>query len=74
MHTTDPAPTSLKSGSHVVDLVSTTDSRILSVSLYPTRAEITRLFKLTVKHGSNRININGLPTVVDQDSIRYLVL
>jgi hypothetical protein len=43
---------------------------MLRVNLYPTRAEVTRLFKLTVKRGSNRINISALPTVIDPDSLR----
>ncbi|KAF8073969.1 hypothetical protein FPV67DRAFT_1560259 [Lyophyllum atratum] len=55
---------------HVIDLVSVDDSKIIHVSLYSGRAELTRLFKFPIKIGQNQININGLPNVLDRDSIR----
>lgn len=56
---------------NTVDLVSVEDSKIISVSVYAGRAEITRLFKFNVKTGQNQLNIVGLPKVLDQDSLRY---
>ncbi|TFK17639.1 hypothetical protein FA15DRAFT_698379 [Coprinopsis marcescibilis] len=55
---------------HVVDLESIEDSKILSVSVYSGRAEVTRLFKFTVKAGQNQVNISGLPNVLDQNTLR----
>ncbi|KAH9480090.1 Protein F37C4.5 [Psilocybe cubensis] len=55
---------------NTVDLVSVEDSKIISVSVYAGRAEITRLFKFNVKTGHNQLNIVGLPSVLDQDSLR----
>ncbi|PPQ80767.1 hypothetical protein CVT25_001904 [Psilocybe cyanescens] len=55
---------------NTVDLVSVEDSKIISVSVYAGRAEITRLFKFNVKTGQNQLNIVGLPKVLDQDSLR----
>jgi len=55
---------------NVVDLVSVDDSKIINVSLYTGRAEITRLYKFPVKTGQNLVNINGLPIVMDQESLR----
>ncbi|KIM37386.1 hypothetical protein M413DRAFT_273699 [Hebeloma cylindrosporum] len=53
-----------------IELVSVKDSKIISVSVYAGRAEVTRLFKFTVKTGQNLLNIIGLPRVMDQDSLR----
>ncbi|KAG6907484.1 hypothetical protein DXG01_008774 [Tephrocybe rancida] len=55
---------------NTIDLVSVDSSKILKVSLYSGRAEITRLYKFLVKTGQNQVNINGLPNVLDRDSIR----
>ena len=54
-----------------IELNSVEDSKITSVSVYTGRAEITRLFKFTVQTGQNQLMINGLPNVLDQDSLRY---
>jgi len=54
-----------------VDLVSVDDSKIINVSLYTGRAEITRLYKFPVRTGQNLVNINGLPNVMDKESLRY---
>ncbi|KAL0067403.1 hypothetical protein AAF712_005632 [Marasmius tenuissimus] len=45
-------------------------SKMIAVSLYGTRAEITRSFKFTVKEGQNSIEIEGLPWALIQDSLR----
>jgi hypothetical protein len=55
---------------NTTELVSVKDSKIISVSVYSGRAEITRLFKFTAKTGQNQLNIIGLPRVMDQDSLR----
>ncbi|KAJ7037477.1 hypothetical protein C8F04DRAFT_952804 [Mycena alexandri] len=53
-----------------IDLQSLTDSKIVAVSLYSTRAEITRLFKFAVKTGQNQVQIAGLPNVLETESLR----
>jgi len=55
---------------HAIELVSVKDSKIISVSVYSGRAEITRLFKFTVKSGLNQVLVQGLPRVLDKDSFR----
>ena len=55
---------------NAVELVSVKDSKIISVSVYSGRAEITRLFKFTVKSGLNQVIVLGLPRVLDKDSLR----
>jgi hypothetical protein len=57
-----------------IELVSVKDSKIISVSVYSGRAEITRLFKFTVKSGLNQVAILGLPRVMDRDSLRCVFL
>ena len=56
---------------HTVELVSVNDSKIIGVSVYSGRAEVTRLFSFSVHTGQNQVNISGLPNVLDQDSFRY---
>ncbi|KAF7367401.1 hypothetical protein MSAN_00802700 [Mycena sanguinolenta] len=53
-----------------IELNSVTDSKIIAVSLYSTRAEITRLFKFEVKTGQNQVHIAGLPNVLETESLR----
>ncbi|KAJ7456145.1 hypothetical protein FB451DRAFT_1143590 [Mycena latifolia] len=53
-----------------IDLQSTADSKITGVSLYPTRAEVTRLYKFAVKTGQNQVNISGLPNLLEAESLR----
>lgn len=57
---------------NVVDLVSVDDSKIINVSLYAGRAEITRLYKFPVRTGQNLVKINGLPNAMDKESLRYM--
>jgi len=56
--------------SHKIDLVSVDSSKILGVSLYTGRAEITRSFDVTLKEGSTSVNILGLPNVLENESLR----
>ena len=56
--------------SEVLELDSIDGSKITGVSVYPGRAEITRLFRLKVQTGQNQVNINGLPSVLDHDSLK----
>jgi hypothetical protein len=53
-----------------INFVSADHSKIIHVSLYSGRAEITRLYKFSVAAGQNQVNITGLPNVLDQDSLR----
>ncbi|KAF7357365.1 hypothetical protein MSAN_01332500 [Mycena sanguinolenta] len=53
-----------------IELTSVSDSKIISVSLYSSRAEITRLYRFTVKTGQNQVNISGLPNVLEPQSLR----
>ncbi|KAJ7262959.1 hypothetical protein C8J57DRAFT_1183686 [Mycena rebaudengoi] len=53
-----------------VELQSAVDSKIIGVSLYSSRAEITRLYKFEVKTGQNQVNISGLPNVLEAESLR----
>ncbi|KAF8959143.1 hypothetical protein BDZ97DRAFT_1839119 [Flammula alnicola] len=55
---------------NTIELASVKESKIISVSVYAGRAEITRLFKFTVKTGQNQLNIIGLPAVLDQESFK----
>ncbi|KAH8810172.1 hypothetical protein DL96DRAFT_1627895 [Flagelloscypha sp. PMI_526] len=51
-------------------LISINDSTIAHISLYPGRAELSRLFQVTVRPGQNVFTINGLPNGIDQSSLR----
>ncbi|KAG6872120.1 hypothetical protein C0995_012774 [Termitomyces sp. Mi166 len=53
-----------------IEFVSTENSKIIAVSVYSGRAEITRVFKVSVQTGQNHVVINGLPDVLDEDSLR----
>ncbi|KAJ7185399.1 hypothetical protein C8R46DRAFT_378467 [Mycena filopes] len=53
-----------------IELQSTTDSSIVTVSLYSTRAEVTRLFKFPVQTGQSQVNISGLPNVLEAQSLK----
>ncbi|THU91050.1 hypothetical protein K435DRAFT_244243 [Dendrothele bispora CBS 962.96] len=55
---------------HTIQLESTTSSTIRNVILYPSRAEITRVFKFGVNVGQNQVHINGLPNAIDRQSLR----
>ncbi|KAJ7505898.1 hypothetical protein B0H11DRAFT_1976597 [Mycena galericulata] len=57
-------------GPSTVELQSIADSKIIAVSLYSTRAEITRLYKFAVKTGQNQVNIAGLPNALEHESLR----
>ncbi|KDR77582.1 hypothetical protein GALMADRAFT_155438 [Galerina marginata CBS 339.88] len=55
---------------NIIELVSVRDSKITGVSVYSNRAEITRLFNVSVKTGQNQLNIVGLPDGLDHESLR----
>ena len=59
---------------NIVDLIAKNDGKIIHVSVYSGRAEIKRLFKFTVKVGHNKVNISGLPNVLEYDSSRLVEL
>ncbi|KAJ7882631.1 mucoidy inhibitor A [Mycena olivaceomarginata] len=56
-----------------IELNSGTDSVIVGVTLYPSRAEVTRRYALSVKTGLNQVKIGGLPSVFDTRSLRASV-
>ena len=61
---------------HPVDpitLSSVADSKIIGVSVYANRAEVTRLFKFKAGTGQNQVVVNGLPSVLDQDSLKSVL-
>ncbi|KAJ7659863.1 hypothetical protein B0H17DRAFT_992415 [Mycena rosella] len=53
-----------------IELQSIADSKITGVSLYPSRAEVTRLYKFAVKTGQNQVQISGLPNLLEVESLR----
>ncbi|KJA15642.1 hypothetical protein HYPSUDRAFT_48170 [Hypholoma sublateritium FD-334 SS-4] len=53
-----------------IELDSVRVSKIVSVSVYSGRAEVTRLFKFAVKTGQNQLTILGLPNVLDRESLK----
>ncbi|KAG7444922.1 uncharacterized protein BT62DRAFT_987547 [Guyanagaster necrorhizus] len=69
MHTTDDTPPAFEPAINV-ELSSIKDSKVAKVSLYSSRAEITRSFKFTVSTGQNLVQINGLPNVLEAQSLR----
>ncbi|KAL1681783.1 hypothetical protein EV122DRAFT_204764 [Schizophyllum commune] len=58
-----PAPTS-------IELNSGKDSQTTRVSLYPGRAEVTRVFTVALHTGQNNVVLNGLPAAMDRQSLR----
>ncbi|KAJ6533516.1 hypothetical protein B0H19DRAFT_1186123 [Mycena capillaripes] len=56
-----------------IELTSATDSVIVGVTLYPSRAEVTRRYTLSVKTGLNQVKIGGLPRGFDTNSLRASV-
>lgn len=61
---------SLTSPAHVIELSTITDSKITKVNLSPGRAEVTRVYKLTLEAGVNQVRISGLLDRIDRDSLR----
>uniref|UniRef100_A0A8H7Y1K3 Mucoidy inhibitor A n=1 Tax=Psilocybe cubensis TaxID=181762 RepID=A0A8H7Y1K3_PSICU len=55
---------------NAVELVATQHSKITNINLYSGRAEITRLFEISVKAGRNKVVISGLPQAFQEDSLR----
>ncbi|TRM69269.1 hypothetical protein BD626DRAFT_9046 [Schizophyllum amplum] len=53
-----------------VELDSTKDSKIAGISLYSGRAEVTRIYTLALRTGQNSVVINGLPDIMDHQSLR----
>lgn len=55
---------------HTITLSAKDNSKITGVSVYSGRAEVTRLFKFSLKTGQNQVIINGLPNALDAESLR----
>ncbi|KAF7318769.1 DH domain-containing protein [Mycena chlorophos] len=66
--TTDQPPSFERTSA--IELQSVAASKIIAVSLYSSRAEVTRLYKIAVKTGLNQVNISGLPNVLETESLR----
>ncbi|RDB15251.1 Protein F37C4.5 [Hypsizygus marmoreus] len=56
--------------SNAIELIPAEHSTILGVTVYPGRAEITRLFKFKTHTGQNQVIVNNLPNVLDRNSLR----
>ncbi|KAK0446772.1 hypothetical protein EV421DRAFT_1791263 [Armillaria borealis] len=69
MHTTDDSPPAFEPVNNI-ELSSIKDSKIVKVSVYSSRAEVTRHCKFTVNTGQNLVQINGLPNVLEAQSLR----
>lgn len=48
------------------------EGKIVNVSLYANRADVSRAYRFKVASGQNQVVIFGLPNVLDQSSIRYV--
>ncbi|KAF9051995.1 hypothetical protein BJ165DRAFT_1413836 [Panaeolus papilionaceus] len=59
---------------NVIELDSIMDSKIIGVSVYSARAEITCLFTFDVKAGQNQLEVRNLPCQLDQDSFSDIAL
>ncbi|PPQ70045.1 hypothetical protein CVT26_013369 [Gymnopilus dilepis] len=55
---------------NTIDLASVDDSKIIGVSVYSERAEVTRLLKVSARTGLNQLAITGLPAALEQDSFK----
>ena len=55
---------------NVVQLVSTEATSILSVSLYGSRAEVSRVATIDLPAGQNRVTITGLPNAILDNTLR----
>lgn len=57
---------------NVLDLSAVTDSKITHISLYSSRAEVTRTCTFKIKPGVNKVKLNGLSNDLDTNSLRYV--
>lgn len=57
--------------SQVISLVAADDSEIANIHLYSGHTELTRIFKVLVNQGENRIDIHALPVSLVDDSLRF---
>ncbi|KAH6907626.1 hypothetical protein BKA70DRAFT_1189603 [Coprinopsis sp. MPI-PUGE-AT-0042] len=55
---------------NAIQLHSVKDGKILGVSVYTGRAEVTRSFKFAIKTGQNQVSVLNLPNAMDQESFR----
>ena len=46
------------------------EGKVVNVSLYANRADISRAYRFKVASGQNQVAISGLPNVLDSSSIR----
>ena len=57
---------------NILDLSAATDSKITHISLYSSRAEVTRTCTFKIKPGVNKVKLNGLSNDLDTNSLRYV--
>jgi N-terminal domain of unknown function (DUF4140) len=53
-----------------IQLHSVKDGKILGVSVYSGRAEVTRSFKFAIRMGQNQVKVLNLPNAMEQASFR----
>ena len=61
---------SIKMPSDTTNIVQISEGRITHVSLYSGLAEITRIYKVKLKAGDNKVVISNLPNKLVQNSLR----
>ncbi|KAF8648982.1 hypothetical protein AX16_006096 [Volvariella volvacea WC 439] len=57
-------------GPNFITLIAQDDSSITDVNLYPSRAEVTRVFQFDIESGHNVVKITQLPLFADTDNVR----
>ncbi|KAF8960056.1 hypothetical protein BDZ97DRAFT_1906024 [Flammula alnicola] len=55
---------------NAINLDSLKESTIQHINVYADRAQITRLFKVNVAAGQNKVTISSLPNITDRESLR----
>lgn len=56
---------------HTLSVNAQLDSKIEDLSLYLNHAQLTRIFRVKIVAGQNKVCVRSLPNVVDGESIRY---
>jgi len=67
-----PSPPQCQSTVNNISVLSDKESKVIGVSVYNGRAEITRETNVSVKVGQNNVTIVGLSTYLDVNSMRYI--
>ncbi|KAF8648966.1 hypothetical protein AX16_006080 [Volvariella volvacea WC 439] len=59
------------SGTNTITLTASGHSSISNINLYTNRAEVTRAFRFEIEPGQNAVKITGLPSLADENTVRY---